>query len=102
MITVFVLDGCPYCEKAISALHAEKARSKLGFGVVSVSKQHDLREKLRLRTGVSTFPSVWFGGVYIGGLDTGPEPYGGLRRVIASGAWSKARANEAYHSPIMK
>ena len=102
MITVFVLDGCPYCERAIGALHAEKSRSKLGFGVVSVSRSPDLREKLRLRTGVSSLPSVWFGGVYIGGLETGPEPYGGLARVIASGAWSKARASDAYHSPIIK
>jgi glutaredoxin len=102
MITVFVLDGCPYCERAIKALHAEKARSKLGFGVVSVNRTPDLREKLRLRTGVSSFPSVWFGGVYIGGLETGPEPFGGLLRVLETGSWSKARSNEAYHSPIMK
>ena len=102
MITVFVLDGCPYCERAIKALHAEKARSKVGFGVVSVSKQHDLREKLRLRTGVSSFPSVWFGGVYVGGLETGPEPFGGLLRVLETGSWSKARAHEAYHNPIIR
>ena len=102
MITVFVLDGCPYCERAIGALHAEKSRSKLGFGVVSVSKTPDLREKLRLRTGVSSFPSVWFGGVYIGGLETGPDPFGGLLRALKTGAWSTARAHEHYHSQIIK
>ena len=102
MITVFVLDGCPYCERAIKALHAEKARSKIGFGVVSVNRTPDLREKLRLRTGVSSFPSVWFGGVYVGGLESGPEPFGGLLRVLETGSWSKARTHEAYHNPIIR
>lgn len=102
MITVFVLDGCPYCERAIKALHAEKLRSKLGFGVVSVDRTPGLSEKLRLRTGVTSFPSVWVGGVYVGGLETGPAPFGGLKRVLETGSWSKARAHEAYHNPIIR
>jgi glutaredoxin len=101
MITVFVLEGCPFCKLAIEALHQEKSRSKLGFGVVSVSDKPDLRSSLRNKTGVSSFPSIWVGGTYIGGLDTGPSSFGGLRRVIASGSWDSARSSADFHRPVL-
>lgn len=113
MITVFVLDGCPFCAKAIDALRGATApRStgpgpgsgsgkKRGFGVVDVDKTPGLHARLSLVTGCRTLPSVWVGGVYIGGLNTGPARFGGLVSVMTNDTWHIAESDAAFGNPVL-
>jgi glutaredoxin len=103
MITVFVIEGCPYCARAIDALRSTGSGfgRKRGFGVVDVDRTPGLRARLSLVTGCKTFPSVWVGGVYIGGLNTGPAQFGGLANVINTDAWHIAEKNAAFGDPIL-
>ena len=78
-IKVYFVRTCPYCQEAIAALRdAELADVEL----VDVERRPQLRARLAAETGCRTLPSVWVDGVYVGGLHTGPAPFGGLASVI--------------------
>jgi glutaredoxin len=86
VVTIFVVKGCRFCDDAKSALYAMR-----GIRVVEIDATPRIRERLAIKTGCTTLPSVWIGGVYIGGLNTGPAPFGGLVRFIAEDLWYLAR-----------
>ena len=88
MIRIFTLRDCPYCEGAKRLL----ARENVMFGVVDVTRDSGKKRELIAReTGCDTLPSVWIGSVYVGGLETGPPPYGGLRSVLNRGMIDEIR-----------
>ena len=78
MFVVFVRPGCPYCAEAIALLTEQKVL----YGLVDVNTRPGIRDRLKLATDCDTVPSVWYGGVYLGGLNTGPASFGGLRAVL--------------------
>ena len=88
MIRIFTLRDCPYCEDAKLLL----AREKVMFGVVDVTRDPGKkRARIASETGCVTLPSVWVGSIYVGGLETGPPPYGGLRSVLLRGMIDEIR-----------
>jgi glutaredoxin len=89
VVTIYVVEGCRFCDDAKSALYAMG-----GIRVVEIRATQRIRKALEDKTGCTTLPSVWIGGVYIGGLNTGPAPFGGLVRFIAKDLWYLARRNE--------
>ena len=91
VVTIFVVAGCRFCDDAKSALYALQMQQASRFRVVEADATPSVRERLAKATGCRTLPSVWLDAVYIGGLNTGPHPFGGLTRVIANDLWHVAR-----------
>ena len=91
-VQIFVISGCPFCERAVA-----QARGVPGVYVCQkeLDGEPEVRERLARETGCRTLPSVWVRGAYIGGLETGPAPFGGLARVIASGQLRKMSEDHA-------
>lgn len=92
-LTMFVIHGCAFCDAAKIAVQKLPSVPGRTVDVVHVDGRHDIRERLASKTGCRTLPSVWIGNEYIGGLNTGPPPFGGLARVIANNLWDVARAH---------
>lgn len=90
-VTVVIAVGCPFCDAALAAVRQLPDVPGRTFHIVDVDKRPGLRARLARRTGCSTLPSVWVGDVYIGGMRTGPPPFGGLANVIANDLWHAAR-----------
>ena len=85
-IVVFVSTGCPYCAQALSSLRES------GHHPVVVEATREQRAELQSRTSSSSVPSVWVKGKYVGGTNDGPEPWMGIRKLIANGELSKMLA----------
>ena len=80
-IKVYFVRTCPYCQEAIAALRDRDAELA-DVELVDVERRPQLRARLAAETGCRTLPSVWVDGVYVGGMHTGPAPFGGLASVI--------------------
>ena len=78
-IVVFSSPGCPFCAQAVEALQAAGHEYEL----VQVSAAQ--RKDLLAATGVTSVPSVWVNGQYIGGMNDGPEQWMGVSRCLGSG-----------------
>jgi glutaredoxin len=89
-VRIFVLTGCPFCERAVA-----QASGVPGVYVRAEEVDPEVRERLARETGCRTLPSVWVRGAYVGGLETGPPPFGGLARMIASGKLRKLSEEHA-------
>lgn len=100
MIVAFVRPGCPYCTEAIEILHQLKAERRIMFGVVDVTKRQGLRERLFRETGSETVPSVWVYGVYIGGLNSGPPAFGGLKNLKQRSSLDSVRGHPDFGKPV--
>ena len=55
MFVLYVLEGCPFCEKAMEMLKMEKAK----FEKIVVSQEK--KEEYKKNTGMSTFPMIFVG-----------------------------------------
>ena len=65
-VIIFAKSYCPYCHKAIKALHSEQIVPV----VVQLDERKDgaeIQADLLKRTGQRTVPSVWLAGKHIGG-----------------------------------
>jgi len=82
-IVLFQSSGCPYCAQAIAALKAA------GKPPLVIEASRDQRNVLSQRTGSSSVPSVWLKGKYVGGCNDGPEPWMGIKKLIANGDINK-------------
>ena len=89
-VRVFVISGCPFCDRAVA-----QANGVPGVYVRAEEVDPEARERLARETGCRTLPSVWVRGAYIGGLETGPAPFGGLARMVASGQLRKMSEEHA-------
>eukprot|EP00658_Telonema_sp_P-2_P040540 TRINITY_DN28991_c0_g1_i2.p3 TRINITY_DN28991_c0_g1~~TRINITY_DN28991_c0_g1_i2.p3 ORF type:complete len:115 (+),score=23.84 TRINITY_DN28991_c0_g1_i2:284-628(+) len=78
-VVVFSSSSCPFCLEAIAALR------QAGIDPKVVEASADMRHKLYSRTSVSSVPSVWVRGRYIGGANDGPEPWMGVHPCLRSG-----------------
>ena len=82
-IVLFVSSSCPYCSDAISILK-EKGHN---FDVIEVSSSQ--RSTLRSMTGMSSVPSCWVKGVFVGGCNDGPEGWMGIAKMVRNGELAK-------------
>ena len=76
-VVIFAKVGCPYCKGAIEILQTHNANI-----VYPTDTQFEELEKL---THSESFPNIWINGVYIGGLNDGPEEWMGLKKIIKDG-----------------
>ena len=78
-IVLFKMDGCPYCDTAVDALKKAGYEGKTNIVLASDSQREELYEL----TNVTSLPSVWVKGKYVGGCNDGPEPWMGIKKIIA-------------------
>ena len=100
MIVAFVRPGCPYCTEAIEMLHRLKTERRIMFGLVDVTTRAGIRERLFRATGSETVPSIWFNGVYIGGLNSGPPAFGGLKSLVRRNSLESVRDHPDFGKPV--
>jgi len=48
-----------------------------------------MRAELKKRTSVSSVPSIWIKGVYVGGCNDGPEEWMGIKKLVETGDLEK-------------
>jgi glutaredoxin 3 len=75
-IVVFQSAGCPYCDEAISSLTAS------GYTPTVIEASSEQRNEIRQLTNVSSVPSIWLGGKFVGGCNDGPESWMGIKKII--------------------
>lgn len=64
-VTIYSLDYCPYCVQAKALL----TNRGIPFEEILVdSRDHEMREQLRQRSGMKTFPQIFHGDTLIGGF----------------------------------
>jgi glutaredoxin len=80
-IVLFNMNGCPYCRNAITSIKTAGYGDKLT--VIEATDEH--RDELYQLTKVTSLPSVWIKGRYVGGCNDGPEPWMGIKKIIDSG-----------------
>ena len=56
---------CPYCSAAKALLQKKGA----AFDEIDVTFDPEKRAEIRRRSGRSTVPQIWIGGVHVGGCD---------------------------------
>ena len=95
MIVAFVRPGCPYCAEAAQLMR----QYGLEYTPVDVTSRPCLRDRLFRATGSATVPSVWVSGVYVGGLNSGPREFGGLRAVLR-GSLNSVRLHPDFGKPV--
>ena len=95
MFVVFVRPGCPYCAEAVQLMQ----QSGLEYKPIDVTQRPCLRDRLLRATGSATVPSVWVSGVYVGGLNSGPSAFGGLRAMLR-GSLDSVRSHPDFGKPV--
>jgi glutaredoxin len=55
MFLLFVLEGCPYCKRAIELLKLHKAK----YQIVVVPQDQKIKDQYKKDTGMKTFPMVF-------------------------------------------
>lgn len=64
-VTIYTIDNCPYCSRAKTLLGARK----IEFTEVKVNRDDECtRADLEERSGLKTFPQIFFGNHPIGGF----------------------------------
>ena len=82
-VVVFISSTCPYCKMAVERLTEEGIEHR----VVEASKT--LRGELAEKTGITSVPSTWIKGQYVGGCNDGPEDWMGVLPMIKSGKFKE-------------
>ena len=80
-MVVFVSWSCPYCQLAVQEL----GKAGVPFEPVDVDANGKLRRELYDKTGVTSVPSAWVKGTFIGGCNDGPEKWMGILPCLHSG-----------------
>ena len=84
-IVVFASSTCGFCNQAITLLKASGYTGQMT--VINASSEQ--RGALRNLTGISSVPSIWLRGIYIGGCNDGALPWHGLVPLIRKGEFQK-------------
>jgi glutaredoxin len=100
MIVAFVDPRCPYCVDTIAILQRLKAERRIMYGLVDATKRPGLRDRLFKKTGSDTLPSIWIDGVYIGGLNSGPAEFGGLKIGMQRNSLESVRSHPDFGKPV--
>lgn len=81
-VTIYSLDNCPYCEKAKALLHARG----IEFHEIKVDRGNASEvQALVQKTGMKTFPQIFFGEKLVGGYSELDEldRNGGIDSLVA-------------------
>lgn len=65
VVTVYVSDWCPYCERAKGLL----SQKNVVFSEVNVEDEPKFREEMMARSKRRTVPQIFIGDKHIGGCD---------------------------------
>ena len=65
VVTMYVSDWCPYCQRAKSLLTAKQ----ISFNEVNVEDDAKSREEMMARSNRSTVPQIFIGDRHVGGCD---------------------------------
>lgn len=63
-VTIYVISGCPYCQKARKVLKQLRVPAK----VINVGRNPQFAQKLNEMTGQATVPKIFIHDRFIGGL----------------------------------
>lgn len=83
---MFSSPSCGYCAEAVHTLHSDGFKAPI-LSVVDASSAQ--RSVLREMTGVSSVPSIWIRGIFIGGCNDGPLAWMGLMKIRRNGTFQK-------------
>jgi glutaredoxin 3 len=64
-VTIYTRDGCGYCDRARGLL----TRKKVSFTEINAGYSPDLKREMVEKSGRSTFPQIFIGGIHVGGCD---------------------------------
>ncbi len=84
-IVVFASPTCGFCTQAITLLQSTGYTSQMT--VINASSEQ--RRALRTLTGISSVPSIWLRGIYVGGCNDGALPWHGVVPMIRRGEFQK-------------
>jgi glutaredoxin 3 len=65
VVTVYVSDWCPYCERAKGLL----SQKNVAFSEINVADEPKFREEMMARSKRRTVPQIFIGDKHIGGCD---------------------------------
>ena len=65
VVTVYVSDWCPYCERAKGLL----SQKNVVFSEINVEDEPKFREEMMVRSKRRTVPQIFIGDKHIGGCD---------------------------------
>jgi glutaredoxin 3 len=65
VVTVYVSDWCPYCQRAKSLL----TQKQVTFGEINVDENGQSREEMIARSNRRTVPQIFIGDKHVGGYD---------------------------------
>ena len=65
VVTVYVSDWCPYCQRAMGLLQ----QKQVVFSEINVEDDEKLREEMIARSNRRTVPQIFIGDKHIGGCD---------------------------------
>jgi glutaredoxin 3 len=65
VVTVYVSDWCPYCERAKGLL----SQKNVTFSEINVEDEPKFREEMMARSKRRTVPQIFIGDKHIGGCD---------------------------------
>jgi glutaredoxin 3 len=65
VVTMYVSDWCPYCQRAKSLL----AEKQIVFNEVNVEDDVKFREEMMARSNRRTVPQIFIGDKHVGGCD---------------------------------
>jgi glutaredoxin 3 len=82
-VVLFIDPECPYCKEAIRLLTEHKTTHTV------IECDSEMRAELKKRTSVSSVPSIWIKGVYVGGCNDGPEEWMGIKKLVETGDLEK-------------
>ena len=63
---MYVIDGCPYCDKARDFILREM---QMSLHTINITQDPHMREMIIEDTGQRTLPAIFLGGVFLGGCD---------------------------------
>ncbi len=89
---MFSSASCRYCARAINTLISDGYNEPM-LKVIEASSMQ--RKTLLEMTGVSTVPSIWIRGVYVGGCNDGPLAWMGLMKLRENGDLQKLLNGES-------
>jgi glutaredoxin 3 len=65
VVTVYVSDWCPYCQRAKSLLQ----KKQVVFGEINVDDDENFRAEMIARSNRRTVPQIFIGDKHVGGCD---------------------------------
>jgi glutaredoxin 3 len=65
VVTIYVSDWCPYCQRAKGLL----AQKNVAFSEINVEDDAKLREEMVARSNRRTVPQIFIGDKHVGGCD---------------------------------